>query len=237
MVVTTTSPDDFNILIRIGLEIPSSSFSNDKLFVCDQLDVKDFLSRKYRYQDKELVLAISVYSQLLEKYNYPVKDKFIQLLQLQSVRELFVIKERERKKELHVVQLLFVKFLFDHKCNRPDCEEYTYLKCGECRDAHYCSKFCQVKSWLPKHHQFCGERKISRSMEELTYSMIKRITHNALKKEIVTFKAAFKRIMMLTFTLNAKNDALVKRCSDFFANFKYINYHDKKYLELLETLD
>ena len=143
MIATTTSPHDFEALMRIGLiEIPKTVFCSVPS-LCNKLNVVNYRERKY--QDKELVLAIGVYSQILEKYNYPPKEEFNQLLQSDEVKQRFVIQDVTMKGQLHVLQLLFVKFLFDHKCNEPRCEEYTYFKCGNCRSTHFCSQFCQVR--------------------------------------------------------------------------------------------
>ena len=55
-----------------------------------------------------------------------------------------------------ILQDLFYRFLLYHTCVNPECKNFTYLKCQECRHTHYCGKECQDQDWS-YHRDKCQE--------------------------------------------------------------------------------
>ena len=52
------------------------------------------------------------------------------------------------------LQPLLYEFLMLHTCKNPGCRKFSYLKCQECRNFHYCGKECQVQDWI-RHRDKC----------------------------------------------------------------------------------
>ena len=55
-----------------------------------------------------------------------------------------------------ILQHLLSHFLLFHTCRNPGCNNFTYLKCQECRYTHYCGKECQDQDWS-RHRDICQE--------------------------------------------------------------------------------
>ena len=53
-----------------------------------------------------------------------------------------------------ILQPLLYGFLRLHTCKNPGCRKFSFLKCQECRNVHYCGKECQVQDWS-RHMDKC----------------------------------------------------------------------------------
>jgi len=227
MLVRATIDFDFEMLQIIGSKFPIASYSS-MTSLCNKLNVQDFSSLMFPFN--KLLTDIIVYRELLLKYNYPVKKEFTKLLKSSQVKMEYIITDFEETQKLQFA--LFLNFMCNHKCQGSGCEEYTYLKCQKCRIAHYCSKRCQVRALEEGKHQFaCIGGQVSRTLDYITHRSMKEMIRLKLEKDVVTLKAAMKRLRLLIFKLNARNVALIKQAS---LSRRAINPHNKKYLTLLE---
>jgi len=235
LVVYPSTSGGYKILrMFIGLEPPTETCSSTEEF-CEKIGVKEEFS-SLRFRPTGLALDISVYMEVMARYGYPGKEEFIKLLESKNFSEKYLI--NDLKDNVRENKCLFAQFLWNHKCDRNDCGEFTFLKCNGCKFLHYCSKKCQVKEWHEEHRKICLVFGQYTTLELQTFSTIKRIIKHELKKEVVTLKAAIKRIKFLIFKLNVGNDALVKECLEWksfsLKSNRVINPNDKKYLKLLE---
>jgi len=220
----------------IGFETPTENCSSAEKF-CEKIGVKEKFS-SLRFRPTGLALDLSLYMEVMARYGYPGKEEFIKLLESKNFSEEYLI--NDLKDNARENKCLFATFLWNHKCDHNDCGEFTFLKCNGCKFLHYCSKKCQVKEWNEGHRNACIVFGQCTTLESQTCSSIKRIIKHELKKDVVTPKAAIKRIKLLIFKLNVSNDALVKECLEWksfsWKSNRCINQNDKKYLKLLEDV-
>lgn len=86
-------------------------------------------------------------------------------------------------------------FLMRHGCEHPDCDSFSYLKCGSCLSAHYCNEECQERDWDRHRHQ-CGHMRRDRDRELKVPEFI----HSALEKyydhKVMNFPAFFRNLQL-----------------------------------------
>jgi len=111
----------------------------------------------------------------------------------------FKITEAEDKKG---DVFLFLDFLKSHKCYLSSCDGFSYMKCAQCKVAHYCNNVCQ--DW-PNHISECLSLRLQRKLNKTAINQLQKNLVSQLQYPITGFKKTIKKISFEIFKQNAKN--------------------------------
>ena len=91
--------------------------------------------------------------------------------------------------EMHEVDILNLleRFVSEHKCQNPDCDIYSYLKCGDCKDAHYCDVQCQERDFSV-HQNHCKILKSLRLRTWIIPDFLKNTHEQIYQKPVISFE-------------------------------------------------
>ena len=82
---------------------------------------------------------------------------------------------------------LLGRFVSEHICQHPDCDGFSYLKCGDCKDVHYCNVQCQEKDFSIHQHQ-CKIQKSTRLRTWIIPDYLKKTHEQIYQKPVISFE-------------------------------------------------
>ena len=105
-----------------------------------------------------LVTEIRFYLMFMREHKYPNRKEFRKLLKSRQTFKTISVNSsfsQSNGDETTLTCFLFMYFWSQHHCENPDCNKFSYMKCGECKQAYYCSKTCQeLKQRNPSFQQY-----------------------------------------------------------------------------------
>ena len=105
----------------------------------------------------------------------------------------------------------FYEFLKSHRCvlandSNSTCFGlgYSYLKCGNCKNAHYCTKRCQLRDW-EEHSTLCQQLKTRRKLKMRSIRTMRENLELEFQKKMMSYKGVVKRAMFEIFKIHVAN--------------------------------
>jgi len=111
-----------------------------------------------------------------------------------------ITEEENRKGDV----FLFLDFLKSHKCYLSSCDGFSYLKCAQCKVAHYCNNVCQIQDWS-NHMSECLSLRLQRKLNKTAMNQLQKNLVSQLPYPVMSFKKTIKKISFEIFKQNAKN--------------------------------
>jgi len=182
-----------------------------------------------------LVTEIRFYLMFMREHKYPNRKEFRKLLKSRQTFKTISVNSSFSKfngDETTLTCFLFMYFWLQHQCQNPDCNKFSYMKCGECKQAYYCSKTCQEKHWK-YHQQDCEDDKSYGQIENYIMREFQRLLETNVKPDVVGIKSALKRIKFKIFQLNAMNNMAIT-CMKTSPTSIESSFTEKTYLKLLD---